>query len=97
DFIKVECRNRQDLVKDAVSRQTHFLGKLPVVRDFRQNKGLITNLYALIRLWRSLEDLSGNKQLEVETYEASLRDLGEAESTDVANVYALIGGLFLLQ
>ena len=97
DFIKLECRNRQDLVEDAVRRQTQFLGRLAVVRSFGQNEGMSTNLYALISLWRSLEDLSSNKQLDVQTYEASLGELGEAESTDVAYMYALIAWLFLLK
>ena len=97
DFIKLECRSRQGLVNDAVRRQAHFLGRLPVLRDFDGNDGLNANYYALIRLWRSLEELSGNKQLEVETYEASLGELGQAESTDLADAYALIGGLYNLQ
>ncbi|CAM9447561.1 unnamed protein product, partial [Sphacelaria rigidula] len=89
--INLECRNRRDLVTDAVRRQTQFLGRLSVVRKFDENEGLNENLYALIRLWRSLEELSSNDQLETETYKASLGELGHTKSKDAGYVYTLIG------
>ena len=96
DFIKLECRSedRHRLVEDAVGRQAQYLSRLSVVREFKKNKGLSTDEYALSRLWQSLEELSDNEQLEVETYRASLEELGRAESEDVADAYALIGGLY---
>ncbi|CAM9231963.1 unnamed protein product, partial [Sphacelaria rigidula] len=99
DFIKLECKGkeRHELVEGAVGRQTRYLSRLSVVRKFKENEGLSTDVYALIRLWRSLEELSGNEQLGVERYRASLLELGRAETTDVADAYALIGGLFRLQ
>ncbi|CAM9102671.1 unnamed protein product, partial [Sphacelaria rigidula] len=94
DFIKLECksRGRHEVVENAVRRQTQYLGMLSVIREMN-----VTNVYALIHVWWSLEELSGNEQLEVERYRASLEELGGAESADVAEVYALIGALFRLQ
>lgn len=97
DFVRLECRSRQELVEGAIRRQTQYLGRISVARNFDENRGPDTNLYALIRLWRSLEELSGNTQLEVETYRASLRELDLAESTDVGDGYVLIGKLLHLQ
>lgn len=99
DFIKMKCRSEgmHSLVEDAVRRQAKYLSQPSVVREFEENEGLGTNLYSLTRLWRSLEELSGNDQLEVETYRDRLREVGEAESTDVADMHALIGRLFHLE
>lgn len=99
DFIKLECRSeeRHGLVEDAVGRQAQYLSRLSVVREFFNNEGLSTDVYALGRLWWSLEELAGNEQLQVERYRASLGELGRAESTDVADAYALIGTLFYRQ
>ncbi|CAM9482616.1 unnamed protein product, partial [Sphacelaria rigidula] len=96
DFIKLECRSeeRHGLVEDAVGRQAQYLSRLSVVWEFFNNEGLSTDVYALGRLWWSLEELAGNEQLQVERYRASLGELGRAESTDVADAYALIGTLF---
>ena len=98
DFIKLKCTSKgmRRLVEDSVLRQTQYLGRLSVVLEFYVSESLSTNRYALIRLWRSLEELSGNKQLEVETYRASLGEFGRAESREVTDVHHLIGSLFYL-
>lgn len=102
DFIKIECTSaeKHELVKDAVRRQTRYLSRPSVVWEFDKREGLntvSTDTYALIRLWRSLEELSGNEHLEVERYTASLGEVGQAESTEVADAHERIGKLLFRQ
>lgn len=60
----------------ATSRQAQYLGRLDVLKGFHDGRGYLS----LMALWRSLEDLSGDKELEVKTYESSLEELKESKA-----------------
>ncbi|CBJ27849.1 NB-ARC and TPR repeat-containig protein [Ectocarpus siliculosus] len=98
DFIDVMCQHESSVVQLAVMRQTHYLSRLPVVWRYCRKGESLEGMYSLISLWRPVMKLSGNEKLDVETYEASLRELGEEhEPIDVANACMIIGDVFLLQ
>lgn len=97
DFIRTKCHGEDTLIETAVGRQAQYLGTLAVLRGYFGNGEVGGGLYSLIRLWRSLFELSSNEQLEVDAYNSSLGDLGEAESTDAASMFFAVGRLFELQ
>ena len=74
DFVRMECDcgELEGLVKEALERQRKYLGRLAVLRRYGDvGEHLHTGLYALMSLWRSLEELSGTDRLG-ETYNESL-------------------------
>ncbi|CAM9733325.1 unnamed protein product [Scytosiphon promiscuus] len=102
DFAKVtinaKTKKCEAIRVAATSRQTQYLGSLGVLRGYSVDGDSLEGLYSMIGLWRSLEHLTGDEQLEVRTYKASLIKLGEEdESTDVASVYSDLGLLYELQ
>ena len=97
DFIALRCQGENVLVEQAVERQSQHLGELAVLRGYSDKGELLEGFYALIRLWRKLVELSDNKQLEVDAYNASLGQLGGNQSEDVAYVFWAVGRLFELQ
>ena len=97
DFIGNQCQSEDALVKEAVGRQSRYLGRLAVLQGYSDNGESREGFYSLIGLWRKLIELSGNKRLEVDTYYASLGELGADESEDTANVFGAVGRLFEFQ
>lgn len=97
DFIAMRCQGEDALIKGAVGHQSQYLGRLTVVRDYSDNEELLQGFYSLIGLWRKLIELSGNEQLEMDAYNASLGELGEDESEDTSHVFWAVGRLFELQ
>lgn len=96
DFIRIKCQGEDALIQEAVERQKQYLGRLAVLRGYSDNGEFLEGLYSLIGLWRSLVELSGKEQLEVDAYKASLGELGQAESTDAADIHSAVGRLFQL-
>eukprot|EP00752_Nemacystus_decipiens_P009291 g8302.t1 len=97
DFIAIMCQGEDTLVKEAVGHQTRYLGNLAVLRGYSEKGQFGEGFYSLISLWRKLVELCGNKQLEVDAYNASLGELGEDESEDTAYVLWAVGRVFELQ
>ena len=97
DFIAIKCQGEDALIEEALASQCQYLGKLAVLRGYSDNGAFREGFYSLIGLWRKLIVLSGDKQLEVDTYNASLGMLGEDESEDTAYVFSAVGRLFELQ
>lgn len=84
-------------VRSASDRQAQFLGRMVVVRGYAKIGETSEGFYSLIALWRSVEDLCGDKQLCEKAYHASLQDLGNDESSETAFVCWSLGRLFVLQ
>lgn len=97
DFIGIKCQGEDALIEEAVARQSQYLGRLAVLRDYSDDGELLEGFYSLIDLWRKLMELSGNEKLEMDAYNASLGELGEDESVDAAFVFGAVGRLFQLQ
>ena len=97
DFIGIKCQGEDALVEEAVKRQSQYLGRLAVLRDYADNGQFLEGFYSLIGLWRKLIELCGNERLEVNAYNASLGELGGAESEDASHAFWAVGRLFGLQ
>lgn len=92
DFVRMECdcQDLETLVSGAVERERQYLGRLPVLRRYGDvGEHLHTGLYALMILWRSLEELSGTDRL-AETYTASLNDIGRTETENAGRAYSSV-------
>ena len=97
DFIGVTCQGEDALVREAVASQCRYLGRLAVVRGYSDKGEFCEGFFSLMRFWQKLIELSGNDQLEMDAYNASLGELGEDESEDAAHVFWSIGKLLDLQ
>lgn len=96
DFVSMECdcRELEITVKGAVARQRQYLGRLAVLRRYSDvGKHLRAGLYALMVLWRSLEELSGTDRM-AETYTASLDQIAQTETESAARAYFDVAGFF---
>ena len=95
-FAKSKLRG-SNKVESASSRQAQFLGRLDVLQGYAKDGEASKGFYALISLWRSIEELHMDKQLCEETYEASLQDLSNDESLETAFICQSLGRLLYLQ
>eukprot|EP00752_Nemacystus_decipiens_P007809 g6974.t1 len=98
DFVRMECdcRELESLVNGAVERQRQHLGRLAVLRRYSDvGEHLHTGLYALMSLWRSLEELSGTDRL-AETYAASLKTIGDTVTESAGSAYFHVAKFFEL-
>ncbi|CAM9829498.1 unnamed protein product [Ectocarpus sp. 12 AP-2014] len=95
DFAKDELRKLREKVRLVNSRQAQYLGRMSIVKDYAEAGEVLGGLYALMALWRSVEDLSGDNQLEASTYGATTKPSEESESSqDVADLNWAMGRLF---
>ncbi|CAN0313798.1 unnamed protein product, partial [Hapterophycus canaliculatus] len=100
DFVKIKIKADVEMVKKATTLQAHFLGRLDVLKGYNSPEHGAGNqgLFVLDALWRSVEQLSGDPELEVASYTTSLREFESCEATtDVANSSASVGFLFNIQ
>lgn len=97
DFIRIKCHGEDVLIAEAVERQSQYLGRLAVLQEYSGEGESREGYYALIGLWQKLVDLSGNDTLEVDAYRTSLRELGDDESSDTADMYQAVANFFHLQ
>lgn len=100
EAMKLNVKADTDMVKNATALQAQYLNRLEVVEGYGDPKHGAgkCGLFFLDALWRAVEELSGDHQLEVESYRASLKELESCvETMDVANSYAWIGVLFNAQ
>ncbi|CAM9232131.1 unnamed protein product [Scytosiphon promiscuus] len=100
DFVKIKIKADGEMVNKVTALQAHFLGRLDVVKGYGNPEHGAGNqgFFVLDALWRSVEQLAGDTELEVASYSTSL---GELEScgatTDVAKSYSCVGFLFNIQ
>eukprot|EP00752_Nemacystus_decipiens_P005303 g4810.t1 len=97
DFITNKCQGEDILVEEAVARQTQYLGNLAVLRGYIEEGEFREGFYSLIGLWRKLFELCGNKQLEVDVYNANLEQLGEDQTEYASWTFWAVGQLFEFQ
>eukprot|EP00752_Nemacystus_decipiens_P013900 g12339.t1 len=100
DFVKVKIKADVEMVKKATTLQAHFLARLDVLQGYENPEHGAGNqgLFMLGTLWRSVEQLCGDPQLEVASYSTSLAALESCEATaEVARSYASVGFLFYMQ
>lgn len=71
-FAKRRISKFEEIKEVATFRQAAYLGDLDTLRGFADEEPGSAGFYPLISLWRSLEELSGDKALESKTYSASL-------------------------
>ncbi|CAM9222589.1 unnamed protein product [Pylaiella littoralis] len=100
EFMKINIKAEVEMLKGATALQAQYLGRLDVVKSYRNSEldAGSQGILSLAALWRSLEELSGDCELETTSYRASLGALEACEATaDVANSYLSVGILFELQ
>ncbi|CAM9944643.1 unnamed protein product, partial [Ectocarpus fasciculatus] len=100
DFVKMKIRAEEEMVEKVTALQAQFLGRLDVLKGYENSEHGAGNqgLFVLGALWRSVENLSGDSQLEVASYSASLGALESSEATvEVAGCFSSVGFLFNLQ
>lgn len=92
---KEELGRRVHLV---TSPQAHYLGTISVLEGYARAGEVLRGFYALLALWKSAEDLSGDQQLRVHTYGVSLRALEESgPRAGAADTNGAAGRFFGLQ
>lgn len=98
DFAKAKLKTEKETLKATISSQARYLGDLNVLQTYSDKGEVDRGFHALIALWRTLEDLSEDGLLEVNTYKTSLGSLRHGESaSDVAGTTAALATLFRLQ
>ncbi|CAM9138218.1 unnamed protein product, partial [Ectocarpus sp. 13 AM-2016] len=100
EFAKTSIRAEEETVKKATALQAQYLGRLDVLESYRdpEHGAGRQGLFFLDALWRSVEKLSGDPELEVASYRASLGELESCKATEaVARSYSSVGSLFNIQ
>lgn len=101
-FAKYKVKAEMETVLKATSLQAQYLSRLDVLRNYTDprhgagNQGRLN----LAALWRSVEELSSDIELQAASYRASLKELESCEAipgVEVADSYASVGSLFYLQ
>lgn len=98
DFAKINIKAKklEVIKKAATSRQTQYLGRLDVLLGYFVHGNSLNGMHSLMGLWQSLIELSGNEQLVVGAYTASLGAL-EEEDKLAATICSALGQLYNLQ
>lgn len=92
DFAKFKIKESTVVMEEAALRQAQYLGRPEVLGAYSDKGDVDEGFFSLISLWRSLEELSGNEMLEIDTYRASLGTL--EMTTDVADTFCAVAQLF---
>eukprot|EP00903_Cladosiphon_okamuranus_P005675 g5638.t1 len=79
DFAKDELRKLGRRVQLVTCRQAQFLGTISVLEGYARAGESLRGFYALMALWASVEDLSGDQQLAVGTGSSRKGKLDEAD------------------
>lgn len=99
DFAKKEIEGSGDK-ESATSRQAQYLGRLDVFEAYSKMGGDCgCHNYKLMALWRSVEELSGDKELAVKTYNVSL-DVSpdeRQENFDMGDIFYRMAKFFYTQ
>lgn len=81
DFVKGRIEDFPETKASATSRQSVYLGRLDVLRAYSDKGEIDGGFFSLIALWRSLEKLSKDALLQLNTYSTSLAQLENIEVT----------------
>ncbi|CAM9281636.1 unnamed protein product [Scytosiphon promiscuus] len=85
EFLKMKVKADANLAKKIAALQAQYLRRLDVLRRYLtwEHGAGNQSWFSLAALWRSAEELSGNPQLQVESYRASLKE-AEARAATAA-------------
>lgn len=100
EFLKDNIKADAEMVKKATAQQAQYLRRLDVLKSYGdpEHGAGSQGLFLLGALWRSVEELSRDPELEVASYRASLGELESCKRTaDVASSYSSVGFLFQIQ
>lgn len=100
EFVTIKIKAEVEMVKEATTLQAQYLRRLDVVEgyDNPEHGAGDQGLLFLDALWRSVEKLSGDSELEIASYRASLEELEASDATaNVAVSCSSIGHLFHIQ
>lgn len=99
DLVKRKIEEEDSLKKVATLRQSEYLGELDVLRSYFDKSVLNEDVYSLIALWRSVESLSGDGMLEVNTYKTRLaeREITSGAEMDMIEELNAVARFFDLQ
>ncbi|CBJ32852.1 NB-ARC and TPR repeat-containing protein-likely pseudogene [Ectocarpus siliculosus] len=100
EFAKTGIRAEKEALEKATSLQAQYLGRLDVLKSYGnpEHGAGDQGLFFLDALWRSVKTLSGDPELEVASYRASLGGLKSCEATEaVARSCGSVGFLFNIQ
>lgn len=81
DFVKGKLKDFPEIKAFATSRQSEYLGRVDVLRAYSDRGEVDGGFFSLIALWRSLEKLSEDALLQLNTYSTSLCQLENIEVT----------------
>ena len=82
DFAKNRAMAFREIKESAILRQRQYLGRLDVLEAYRSSAREVSgNFYTLMTLWRSLEVLSGFRDMDVAAYNSNLHALGQSEES----------------
>lgn len=99
DFAKNRIMPFREIKESTIIRQGQYLGRLDVLEAYRSSAREVSgSFYTLMTLWRSLEVLSGFRDMDVATYNSSLDALGQSEeSLDMARSFDSVADFFRIQ
>lgn len=98
DLVKRKIEEEEALKKVAILRQSEYLGGLNVIRSYI-DEDVSSGVYSLTALWRSVESLSGDRMLEVNTYKARLdeREITSGAEMDMVEELNAVARFFDIQ
>ncbi|CAM9754953.1 unnamed protein product, partial [Pylaiella littoralis] len=100
EFLKDNIKADAEMVKKATAQQAQYLRRLDVLKSYGdpEHGAGSQGLFLFGALWRSVEELSRDPELEVASYRASLGELESCKRTaDAASSYSSVGFLFQIQ
>ncbi|CAN0202560.1 unnamed protein product, partial [Pylaiella littoralis] len=76
EFVASKIKAEVEVVEEAITLQAQYLARADVVEGYRNSEHGASDqgLFFLDALWRSVEKLSGDSELEVHSYRTSLRE-----------------------
>lgn len=81
DFVKGKIKDFPETKTFATSHQSEYLGRLDVLKAYSDRGEVDGGFFSLIALWKSLEKLSDDALLQLNTYSTSLCQLENIEVT----------------
>lgn len=99
EYVRIKIKADNEMASRAVERQARYLRRLDVVKGFHSPEHGAGNqgLFVLATLWRSIEELSGNPELQAALYSASLSELEALDASADVAAYFCIGNLLQRQ
>lgn len=99
DFVKTQIAKDEDVMRTATLRQSSYLGDPTILLAYYTEGNYDEGLHSLVALWRSLEEIAPDPDLEVKAYNTSVCELEESgtSSEETKEVYAALAQLFHLQ